>query len=231
MLRRIINKLMRILVQKNGKNNLIYGEVPKNIIKAFLPDDAVIVDAGAHDGRDTVELSKLFPKGKIYAFEPIPEIFSELKENTKHLNNVTCYPLALSDKIGTVDIFVSSGQSTGSSSLLPPKEHITYHPNVEFLKKIKVATTTLDAWAEKNLVQRIDFLWLDMQGYELAMCQASPHILKTVQVVYTEVSLKEVYEGVPLYPEVRQWFEKNGFRMEREELAWAEMGNVLFVRN
>lgn len=70
-----------------------------------------------------------------------------------------------------------------------------------------------------------------MQGYELAMLKASCALLKTVSAIYTEVSLKEFYEGAPLYPEVCGWLEQQGFRVEREELAWADAGNVLFVRN
>jgi 2-O-methyltransferase len=230
MLIRRASKIIKILLNKNTKHTPI-GEIPKQYIKNFLPDNPIIIEAGAHDGTDTVALSKLFPKGQIYAFEPINEIFIELNKKTKNLKNVTCYPLALSNMSGIADIYVSSGQSTASSSLLLPKEHLTEHPNVEFSTVVKVPTITLDTWAEETKVTAVDFLWLDMQGFELAALKASPRILSTVRAVYTEVSLKEVYEGCPLYPEVRQWFEEQKFRVIREELAWADMGNVLFARN
>jgi len=44
------------------------------------------------------------------------------------------------------------------------------------------------------------------------------------------VNLKEMYEGVALYPEMRQWLEVQGFSVKREEIPWADSGNVLFVR-
>jgi len=69
-----------------------------------------------------------------------------------------------------------------------------------------------------------------MQGHELAVLKASTELLKTVTAVYTEVSLKELYQGTPLYPVVRAWLEGEGFQVEREELAWVDAGNVLFVR-
>lgn len=206
------------------------GVIPIGFIKKFLPENPVVIEAGAHIGLDTVQMSKSWPNGTIYAFEPIPELFERLKANTRKLKNVNCHPLALADSVTVAKMFVSSGVSDGSSSLLPPKEHLTEHPDVYFQTEIEVQTTTLDDWVRKHGVQRVDFLWLDMQGSELAALKAAPLVLSLVRAIYIEVSLKEMYEGVPLYPEVREWLEIRGFRVEREELPWPDMGNVLFVR-
>ena len=43
----------------------------KELIKQYLPINPVVIEAGAHIGTDTVEFSKIWPKGSIYAFEPI----------------------------------------------------------------------------------------------------------------------------------------------------------------
>ena len=166
----------------------------------------------------------------IHSFEPIPQLFAQLKENIKPYNNIFPYSVALSDFTGNSEMFVSSGTSQFSSSLLTPKEHLTEHPEVNFHTKIKVKTITLDHWAQDNNVDRIDLLWLDLQGSEPAVLKASPKILNTVKAIYTEVSLKELYNATPLYPEFRQWLEAQDFRVEREELAWEDAGNVLFVR-
>ena len=195
-----------------------------------MPSNPTIVDAGAANGLDSVEMIKLWTEGTIHAFEPIPHIFEQLVENTQHANNVICYQTALSDVVGSSKMFVSSGTSQYSSSLLAPKEHLQEHPGVEFNKEITIQTTTLDCWAENNAIDRVDLLWLDLQGSEPDVLQASPKILSTVQAIYTEVSLKELYEGTPLYPEFRQWLEAQGFRVQREELAWEDAGNVLFVK-
>jgi FkbM family methyltransferase len=209
----------------------VKGVVPKQYIKRFIPDDPIIVEAGAHLGWDTIEMSTLWSKGIIHAFEPVPGLYGQLQNNTSGLENVRLYPCALSDKTGIANLFVSSGSSDASSSLLPPKEHLSEHPTVYFEESIDVPAITLNEWARENGVEKVDLLWLDMQGYELAMLKASSELLRTVSAVYTEVSLKEQYEGTPLYPEIRRWFEEQGFKVEREELAWADAGNVLFVRN
>jgi FkbM family methyltransferase len=206
------------------------GVVPKAEIYKFLPENPIIIDAGAHVGLDTVEMSRMWPGSAVHAFEPIPEVFDQLLKNTQGFKNVRCYPLALSDSNSSQQIYVSSGESDASSSLYPPKEHLSVHPNVKFLESIQVPTLTIDAWASKHNIDHVDLLWLDMQGGELAALKASPKILKTVRAIHTEVLLQELYESCPLYPEVRDWLMSQGFKVEREELVWQDAGNVLFVK-
>lgn len=64
---------------------------------------------------------------------------------------------------------------------------------------------TLDDWAEQHNFDRVDFLWLDMQGAELALLESSPVLLSRVQVIHLEVSIVELYEKNPLYTEVSDW--------------------------
>lgn len=205
------------------------GIIPLSYMKNFLPENPTIVEAGAHKGKDTIKLSKTWPKGFIHAFEPVPELYTQLLKATKKRQNVTCYPLALSDNSGKSRIFISGGISDGSSSLLKPQEHINIFPDVTFDEFIDVETITLDEWAQKNSIQKIDLLWLDLQGMELNVLKSGTDVLKNVKALYTEVSLVETYKNAPLYTEFRQWLEEKGFKAQREEITGL-MGNVLFVR-
>ncbi|MEX1002114.1 MAG: FkbM family methyltransferase [Crocinitomicaceae bacterium] len=189
-----------------------------------------VLEAGAHKGTDTVKIAEKWPNAKIYAFEPVPDIFQELKSATSDINNVQCEHLALGAQEGTITMHVSSGRSDGSSSILKPKEHVDFHPDVSFEHEIEVPLMSLDKWAAENHVDSIDFMWLDMQGAEYEMLNASSNILNKVKVLFTEVSLIETYEGVPLYNEFRAFLESKGFEVYKEYLYWEDMGNVLFVR-
>ncbi len=202
---------------------------PKELAYSYIPEGAVVIEAGAHIGVHTAEMARL-RNCRIHAFEPVPHIFAQLRENTRPFANVTCYNLALSDRTGFADMFVSSGGSDGSSSLLTPKEHLNTNPDVLFEEKIRVETSTLDDWAARQGIARVDYMWLDMQGAEYAMLQASPNLLKTVRVIFTEVSLMELYEGTPLYPEFKRWLQGQGFVLEKEVLPWDSCGDALFVR-
>lgn len=207
------------------------GIVPKKYIKRYLPKNPVILEAGAHIGSDTVEMAKIWQKGTIHAFEPVPHLHQVLTKNVGTIPNIHIYPLALSAETGEVDIHISSGQSNASSSILVPKKHLDVHPNVFFEEKIRVKATTIDDWAHDYHIQKIDMLWLDLQGYELPVLKKSLSILSTVQVIYTEVNLIENYENNALYAELKNWLKTQGFSVKREELAWKDGGNVLFVNS
>jgi hypothetical protein len=77
---------------------------------------------------------------------------------------------------------------------------------------------------------KADFLWLDMQGLELAVLQSAPFTVANIQGIYTEVNLIENYRGGSLYPEMKQWLDQAGFEVAKEAIAWKEGGNVLFGR-
>lgn len=225
----MLQRIARQLKQRvTGRSRL--GEIDKGSFAPFLPGDPIIVEAGAHSGSDTIEMARFWPHGMIHAFEPMPELYRSLQARTRRKRNVTTYPLAVGDHDGTATFFVSSGASDASSSLLNPKDHLVDHTDVAFSRQIEVKVTTLDSWAAAYGIARVDFLWLDMQGFELRTLKAAPRLLATVRVIYTEVFLKESYSDVPLYPEVRAWLLEQGFRVEREELPWIDAGNVLFVR-
>jgi FkbM family methyltransferase len=217
--------------QKWGLPAIKSEKISKSFIKKFLPLNPVTIDCGAHDGADSVELSKVLG-GPVHAFEALPHIYKRLLQRTKKDKLIFCYPLALSNTTGHQNFYVSEGNSDASSSLLQPKDHLLDHPDTYFNQTIEVQTITLDSWANQHKVDHVDLLWLDMQGYELHMLKASEKILPTVKAIHTEVSTKETYNDVPLYKEYKSYLENKGFKVVVEAIptGW-DMGNVLFVRD
>lgn len=82
-----------------------------------------------------------------------------------------------------------------SGSIRAPKKHTALHPSVRFDRVIKVQTTTLDKICSDLRLQRIDFLWMDVQGAESDICAGGANILRNVDYIYTEYSNEELYEG------------------------------------
>jgi FkbM family methyltransferase len=202
-------------------------------IARFLGDAPVILEAGACDGGDTVAMAMHWPASTIYAFEPIPAAYDEVRRRTVHLPQVSTHQVALSDRSGSAEMHVSANVEGGyrpdSSSLLAPTGHLAEFPDVTFIETITVETLTLADWANHNGVDQIDFMWLDMQGMELSMLQASPQVLAKTSAVVMEVTKQHMYEGDPLHGEVLAWMSAQGFRaaIDRVPLRY---GNVLFVR-
>ncbi len=208
----------------------LQGQITKELIQQFLPANPVIVEAGVYNGLDTFAMATMWPTSTIHGFEPIPTLLAEAKKNCLGLSNVHLYPLALSNKNGWATFYVSSGASNASSSLLPPALHLAHVPTVSFNKTIDVETITLDDWAKKYNIDKVDFLWLDMQCFEMQMLKASTTILKTVKVIMTEVNLVELYQGCMLYVPFKEWLESEGFEVVKEDLPLNAWGDVLFVR-
>lgn len=205
--------------------------ITKRSIRRFLPAQPVVIDCGSHCGGDAIQMASSWRGSVVYAIEPIPEIFAKLTEAAAPFRNIHCHHLALSTQNGTVAMHKATDAGCSSSSILKPLQHLVDHPQITFNEVINVPCATLDSWCAQNQIQAVDLLWLDMQGYELAALKHGEHILKTVKAIHIEVALVESYQGNPLYPEVRQWLEARGFRVEQEQMVWNDFGNVLFVRS
>ncbi|MBK6526927.1 MAG: FkbM family methyltransferase [Crocinitomicaceae bacterium] len=201
-----------------------------DLVQAKFKNLQTILEAGGHNGKDSLRINSYWPQASLYVFEPEPELYAALEKKTKGIANIYPFQFALSDKEGFVEFHRSSGKSDGSSSLLKPKEHLVAHPEVYFEESFKVKAVNLDAWTLEKGIDKIDFMWLDMQGHELSVLKGSPSILAKTTVIYSEVSLIETYEGVELYPEFRSFMKSIGFEVFIEYLTWKDMGNVLFIR-
>lgn len=209
-----------------------------NYVKPYLPSDPIIVEAGAYDGRESVQIAQFWPAGKLYAFEPVPELYQKLAANTEKHLNVKAFQKAVSDANGSALFYLSVDQSdkehiSCSSSLLQPKAHLDYAPYVLFPSAIHVETVTLDEWAKQQNIDHLDFLWLDMQGCELKALKAS-ELVKKARAIWTEIEFVEAYEGQDLYKETLDWMQANGFKLIASNIDVEQpnywFGDALFVK-
>jgi 2-O-methyltransferase len=196
-----------------------YRRIPQSVVdlhdevKRYLPSNPVIVEAGAHMGYDTFGLSKLWPRGTIHAFEPVPNIYSELCDRVKSCKNVRTYNVALGEREGEVPMYVSSGNSSGSSSILKPTKHLEFFPEVSFDETVNVKLTTFSQWAKDAGVKNIDLMWLDMQGYEVNALKGAGDIMRQVRVIYTELCSDELYQGLTTRNEYIAFLQSLGFQL------------------
>jgi len=206
-------------------------------IAPYLGEAPVILEAGACDGADTVEFARRWPGATIHAFEPVPDLMARVRLRTGQLPQVRRYQLALADRTGTATLHVSrdvsdpteTRRNRGSSSLLVPAAPVLANPQMVFDRSITVQTMTIPDWARRERVDRIDFMWLDMQGMELATLKAAGPVLATTTALSMEVNRKPFYAGCPVYDEVMSWMRDQGFAAVIDRVGlW--FGNVLFVR-
>src|SRR5579872_4511078 len=102
------------LEQKTGwKKPHSPDTIPKYLIRKYLPANPSMIDCGAHNGADSVQLIKVLG-GTVHAFEPVPGIFGRLKRNTRRYRKIYCYNLALGNMNGQQHFYVSEGGSDAS---------------------------------------------------------------------------------------------------------------------
>ncbi|HEV2916987.1 MAG TPA: FkbM family methyltransferase [Candidatus Babeliales bacterium] len=206
-------------------------------IAAYLPFDPIIVEAGAFTGSDSIKMVKQWPRATVHAFEPVPELYEQLKHNTQAYTSMHTYQYALSNQNGYAEFYVSEkpdkpGKSSQAGSLHAPKERLAVS-SIQFPHTITVPTITLDAWASCNTIDHVDLLWFDMQGHELAVLQASNTIIKTVKVIYTEVAFIQAYHGQPTMQQIIDFLTNQGFALIGRDFVDTTkhfFGNLLFAR-
>jgi len=173
-----------------------------------------IAHVGAHTGSEIPIYIRNFSDVPMYLFEPQNEIFSELVENVTKYKNVQCFNFGLGAENKIVTFYKNTNNDSQSSSVLKPKEHLKYHPHVKFEKSKDIHIKTLDSLENIS----VNFLNLDVQGYELEVLKGSINTLKKIDFILTEVNRKELYEKCVLINELDKFLDNQGFL--RCETKW-----------
>lgn len=119
--------------------------VQDHILPMFEPDWCV-VDVGSDVGSHTVRYAE--NAARVIAFEPNPEEFTCLVWNCRNLRNVTCLPLALSDRRDLRALLRCDNAGAG---------HIDPHGTDGSIMCVPLDSLPLE---------RMDFLKIDVEGYE-----------------------------------------------------------------
>ncbi len=197
----------------------------------------IIFDVGANAGQTTHKYRKMFPKASIHGFEPFPRMFGEYVESVHGDKKVHCVNIALSNQNGTAEFFVNSFH--GCNSLLQNNEEFTKGKDAfQKMGKIEVNTETLDSYCEKNKIERINILKMDVQGGELLVLQGTEKMLsnKKIDLIYTEVMYMEVYKNQPLFSDIKKFLEQFGYRLHKsyglidKKTGQPTDGDVIFIK-
>jgi FkbM family methyltransferase len=205
-------------------------------------DKLVIFDIGACEGEDSIRYSKLFPQSIIYSFEPLLENYDKAKINISTLGDdrIQLFQLALSDKNGTAEFFVSSGHPEGaanneewnygnkSSSLLPPGEVTKVFKWLDFKEIRNVETTQLFDFVNDNQIDVIDYIHMDVQGAELSVLKGAGNKIENIKSIWLEVGSRPLYKDQPLKRDIEKFLVEKGFIKVFEEVD-STAGDQLYV--
>ncbi len=140
-------------------------------LKKIIKPGQTVLDVGANFGWYSIHFSNwVGQSGKVFAFEPVPEIYEELTSNIKlnFCQNITVFNCALGNQNESVLFNVSEFEGgSGASS-----------ENLKFGKKIKVSKHKLDDLMNDQNLDNIDFLKIDIEGGELNMLKGAEKLIE-----------------------------------------------------
>lgn len=165
-LKQIVKKIPIAFTQ-----NQKYDKQTKNIIKELCTSQSCCIDIGAHKGEVLDIMLQFAPEGTHHAFEPIPHMFSELKEKYSERKNIHIYDYALSNETGATTFnYVISNPSY--SGLVKRK----YDRENEEDTTIEVRTELLDNVLPDTY--KPDLIKIDVEGGELLVLEGAQKIIK-----------------------------------------------------
>lgn len=134
-------------------------------VQALVPQDAVIIDVGAHAGQHTKLFARMAPKGHVYAFEPgvYARSILDIVFKVRRFANVTLVPFGLSDAVTTETLHVPLKRRGSMGFGL---SHIGPQTDGRETASEDIHLTTLDKFVEEAGISRIDFIKVDIEGWE-----------------------------------------------------------------
>jgi FkbM family methyltransferase len=182
----------------------------------------IIVELGAYDGCDTVQLYDALHPSIMLVTEPDPRLWEAFRQRVGE-RHVIMLPVAVGACIGQTVLYLSD--PPGSSSVRRPKRHLELFPYVQFRSVQTVMICTLDAIFHELKVPRIDLLWCDVQGAERDVIAGGQWALQHTRYALLECDREELYEGQLVRSQLLDALP--GWEIIGE---WPDNGNVL-LRN
>lgn len=200
--------------------------VEEMVIKHSLKPRGVI-QVGSHHGEE-IELWRRLRVMQVH-FEPLKSNVDVIMQKYSDIKGFT---FALGNENGWKRMFTETVNGGQSCSLLQPKEHLRILPWIDFNGEEMVQVRRLDDIIEDGAISALDynFMYVDVQGYELEVFKGAEHTLASIDFIFTEVNRGEVFEGCALVEELDAFLGKHGFKRVETEWHGGEFGDALYVR-
>jgi len=175
----------------------------------------IIFDIGAHKGKMVKLFHSLYKNSKIHCFEPNQSTFKYLK-NIRN-KDIVASAYALGDKnqikklsVNKIDLTSSLSKINKKSIYLKIKNFIIGEETNIISQNVKVIT--LDHYCNKNKINRIDLIKIDVEGYEHKVLLGAKKIIKNVKFLIIEFQNTNLYDRNSK-KKIDEFLKKNNFKL------------------
>lgn len=204
----------------------------KNLIQKYNLNINGVIQIGAHYGQEIKDFLKN-DITNIICFEPCPEAFEILKKNS--INKALIFNFALGNDNKIVKMYIEKNNKGMSNSILKPILHLNQYPHIIFDSEINVEMKKLDDFIEENndlkiSINNYNFIYLDVQGFELEVFKGCQQTLKNIDYILCEVNRDEVYENCAKVDQIDKYLSQ--FNFDRVETTWdgGIWGDALYIK-
>lgn len=169
---------------------LFYGinNQNKDVMYSLIKNGDVVLDVGTNIGEVILNIAKKNISGKIYGFEPVDYNYEKLVTNISLNNfaNIILSKLALSDKKETLFYQEKKGHSGGISMNKEVRKDSNYKA---------IESVTLDEFVKEERLDKIDFIKVDIEGFEMNFLQGAKETIKQCKPrLFFEIDEKKLIE-------------------------------------
>jgi len=198
----------------------------------FLKQDMVALDIGANLGEYTLFMAKRLSSGKVFSFEPVIKLLTQLEYNIKlnGFSNVQICPFGLSDHNHISQVHEIDDSNEGLGTFYLGERQSKQSTDAEL--------RSLDSESDFLRISRIDFIKMDIEGSELyAMRGAKNLIAKFRPYVLIEINASTYKAAGYSVADVESFFLNFDYQAHRVNKtgklvlckSLPDFGNVIFV--
>jgi FkbM family methyltransferase len=180
----------------------------------LIPEDSIVLDIGAHVGSFSIVFGSCVPKGKVLAFEPNPQTFKILEENTKNNPsfNIIPYNYASTTETKSYTFYYSDPKVYGNGVNGGNFNEIELGTQVKQFHATPVEVSGVNTYDfllknYKDELHKIKFIKTDTEGYDKEVLKTlSPLIKQNKPVLMVEAFKSSTKEEIIDYYETIKSF-------------------------
>jgi FkbM family methyltransferase len=181
-------------------------------LKCQQPHFGTILDVGANVGQFALAAAIHFPDAKIYSFEPLPEVFRELQENTRGKNNIRSFNCAIGNHNGRIAFYRNAYSRLSSSfNINDSNDNPRYCENNTSLTRVD--SFKLDHFNELIHFTHPVLLKIDVQGMEVDVIKGCTDLLPNIDFILCEAAVVPLYKDQPLIDDIHCSIGNLGYRL------------------